>query len=66
MKKRYKVPGIYVEYRGFVPMCDECGKPLVNFRGKWVCKTDMKLKISQTEEVTFGELYPNRESRRRR
>jgi len=70
MKKRYKIPGIFKESTGLNPMCDECGEQLVKFRNKWVCKTDMKLKIQafpgwEPEEVEFQVLYPNRESRRR-
>ena len=70
MKKRYKVPKIYSEGLGFkIPLCEICGEELVKFRGKWVCKTDMKLTIQafpgwEREEVEFGVLYPNRESRR--
>lgn len=71
MKKRYKVPKIYSKGIGYkIPLCSECGEEMVKFRGKWVCKICMKLKVKalpfwEEEEVEFGVLYPNRESRRK-
>lgn len=70
MPKKPYVPKIYSKESFRIPACEECGEDLVKFRGKWVCKDDMKIEIQAfpgwpAEEVPFGVLYPNRESRRR-
>ena len=70
MSKKPKVAKIYSKENYKIPLCSECGEEMVKFRGKWVCKDDMKIKVKafpfwEAEEVSFGALYPNREYRRK-
>jgi hypothetical protein len=69
--KKHKLPKTYKKEDYRIPLCEKCGEELVKFRGKWVCKDCMKLKIQalpgwEPEEVSFGAIYSNREHRRRK
>jgi len=64
-----KITPTFKKIRYKIPLCEKCGKELVKFHGKWICKTDMKLSVKalpgwEPEEIEFQVLYPNRESRR--
>jgi hypothetical protein len=70
VSRKLNIPKIYAKDSFRIPLCSECGEEMVRFRGKWVCRTDMKLPVrtapGKNEEIPFGALYPNRESRRRK
>lgn len=69
-KKKFRVPVTHSKEKFVIPACEKCGEDLVIFKNRWACKECMKIEIQifpgwKAEEIPFGVLYPNRESRRK-